>query len=184
MLVEEHLEELKKRRRERVPASELIVGMQCGGSDAFSGITSNPVAGFAADLIVRAGGSVMFSEVTEVRDAIHLLVPRAKDSSVGRALINEMKWYDNYLSKWGSDRSANPAPGNKRGGLTNIVEKALGSVAKSGTGPIMDVLAPGEKIRRKGLTFAATPAGDFVCGTLQLASGMNIHIFTTGMGTP
>jgi galactarate dehydratase len=95
-----------------------------------------------------------------------------------------MKWYDDYLSKWGSDRSANPAPGNKRGGLSNVVEKALGSVAKSGTSTIVDVLAPGEKIRRKGLTFAATPAGDFMCGTLQLASGMNIHVFTTGMGTP
>ena len=99
ILAEEHLKELNKREREIVPASELIVGMQCGGSDAFSGITSNPVAGFAADLIVRAGGSVMFSEVTEVRDAVHLLVPRTINSSVGQALINEMKWYDEYLLK-------------------------------------------------------------------------------------
>ena len=95
-----------------------------------------------------------------------------------------MKWYDDYLLKWGSDRSANPSPGNKRGGLSNVVEKALGSIAKSGTSPIVDVLAPGEKIRRKGLTFAATPASDFVCGTLQLAAGMNIHVFMTGLGTP
>jgi len=183
-LAGEHLKELNKREREIVPASELIVGMQCGGSDAFSGITSNPVAGFAADLIVRAGGSVMFSEVTEVRDAVHLLVPRTKSKSVGQALIHEMKWYDEYLLKGEADRSANPTPGNKSGGLSNIVEKALGSIAKSGTSPIVDVLPPGVKIRKKGLTFAATPASDFICGTLQLASGMNVHVFMTGRGTP
>ena len=183
-LAEEHLKELNIRERETFPASELIVGMQCGGSDAFSGITSNPVAGFAADLIVRAGGSVMFSEVTEVRDAVHLLVPRTINSFVGKALVDEMKWYDEYLSKGGADRSANPAPGNKSGGLSNVVEKALGSVAKSGTTPIVDVLAPGEKIRKRGLTFATTPASDFVCGTLQLAAGMNMHVFMTGRGTP
>jgi galactarate dehydratase len=184
ILADEHLKELNKREREIFPASELIVGMQCGGSDAFSGITSNPVAGFAADLIVRAGGSVMFSEVTEVRDAVHLLVPRTINTSVGQALINEMKWYDEYLLKGEADRSANPTPGNKNGGLSNIVEKALGSIAKSGTSPIVDVLAPGEKIRQKGLTFAATPASDFICGTLQVASGMNVHVFMTGRGTP
>jgi len=183
-LAEEHLKELNKREREIIPASELVVGMQCGGSDAFSGITSNPVAGFASDLIVRAGGSVMFSEVTEVRDAVHLLVPRTVNSSMGQALINEMKWYDEYLKKGGVDRSANPAPGNKAGGLSNIVEKALGSAAKSGTSPIVDVLASGEKVRKKGLTFAATPASDFICGTLQLAAGMNVHVFMTGRGTP
>jgi galactarate dehydratase len=183
-LAEEKLKELNKRRREIFPASELIVGMQCGGSDAFSGITSNPVAGFAADLIVRAGGSVMFSEVTEVRDAVHLLVPRAVNSLIAQSLINEMKWYDEYLLTGQVDRSANPTPGNKDGGLSNIVEKALGSIAKSGVSPIVDVLAPGEKIRKKGLTFAATPASDFICGTLQLASGMNMHVFMTGRGTP
>ncbi len=181
---DERLNILSFRKRELCPASGIIAGMQCGGSDAFSGITANPVVGFASDLIVRAGGGVMFSEVTEVRDAIHLLVPRAAGPDVASALINEMKWYDDYLAKWGSDRSANPAPGNKRGGLSNIVEKALGSAAKSGTSPIVDVLSPGERIRRKGLTFAATPASDFLCGTLQVAAGMNVHVFTTGMGTP
>jgi galactarate dehydratase len=178
------LRELDVRRRETVPASELVTGIQCGGSDSFSGITANPVAGFAADLIVRAGGSVMFSEVTEVRDAINLLLPRCISPEVGKALIREMKWYDEYLLKGGTDRSANPTPGNKEGGLSNIVEKALGSTAKSGTTPIMDVLSPGEKIRKKGLTFAATPASDFICGTLQVASGMNVHVFTTGRGSP
>ncbi len=183
-MAETRLEKLNKRKREECPASDLVVGMQCGGSDAFSGLTANPVVGYATDLIVKAGGSVMFSEVTEVRDAVHLLVPRTINPEVGKALIAEMKWYDDYLTKGEADRSANPTPGNKRGGLSNIVEKALGSVAKSGTSPIVDVLKPGEKIRQKGLTFAATPASDFVCGTLQLASGMNMHVFTTGRGTP
>lgn len=179
-----HLEKLNRRRRETCPAADLVVGMQCGGSDAFSGLTANPVAGFAADLIVRAGGSVLFSEVTEVRDAVHLLTPRTTDVAVGQALIDEMKWYDQYLA-WGqADRSANTTPGNKKGGLSNIVEKALGSIAKSGTSPISDVLGPGEKIRKKGLIFAATPASDFVCGTLQVAAGMNVHVFMTGRGTP
>jgi galactarate dehydratase len=179
-----HLKRLNKRQRVTCPASDLVVGMQCGGSDAFSGLTANPVAGFASDLIVRAGGSVMFSEVTEVRDAIHLLVPRAINPSVGRALLDEMKWYDDYLLNGSVDRSSNTTPGNKLGGLSTIVEKALGSIVKSGKSQIVDVLGPGEKIRKKGLTFAATPASDFVCGTLQLAAGMNMHVFMTGRGTP
>ncbi|MES2239629.1 MAG: galactarate dehydratase [Bacteroidota bacterium] len=179
-----HLKKLNKRVRETCPASDLVVGMQCGGSDAFSGLTANPVAGFASDLIVRAGGSVMFSEVTEVRDAVHLLVPRTINPTVAKALLGEMKWYDDYLALGQADRSANTTPGNKKGGLSTIVEKALGSIAKSGTSPIVDVLSPGEKIRHKGLTFAATPASDFVCGTLQLAAGMNLHLFMTGRGTP
>lgn len=183
-MAERRLEHLNKRQRETCPASDLVVGVQCGGSDAFSGVTANPAVGFAADLIVRAGGTVMFSEVTEVRDAIHLLTPRAIDEDVGRALLREMAWYDNYLSGGQTDRSANPSPGNKKGGLSNVVEKALGSIVKSGSTPIVDVLGPGEKVRRKGLIFAATPASDFVCGTLQLASGMNLQVFTTGRGTP
>jgi len=179
-----HLQKLNQRQRTTCPASDLVVGMQCGGSDAFSGLTGNPVSGFAADLIVRAGGTVFFSEVTEVRDAIHLLVPRAIDEATANALKREMAWYDTYLQQGSADRSANTTPGNKGGGLSNIVEKALGSVAKSGSSPIADVVAPGEKIRRKGLNFVATPASDFVCGTLQLAAGMNLHVFITGRGTP
>lgn len=183
-VAEGHLKKLNQRRRETCPTSDLVVGMQCGGSDAFSGLTGNPAAGFAADLIVRAGGTVLFSEVTEVRDAIHLLVPRAADERVAQALIAEMAWYDAYLANGQADRSANTTPGNKRGGLSNIVEKALGSIAKSGTHPIVDVVSPGEKVRIKGLNFVATPASDFVCGTLQLAAGMNVHVFITGRGTP
>jgi galactarate dehydratase len=103
---------------------------------------------------------------------------------VGRALLKEMAWYDRYLALGGADRSANPAPGNKKGGLANVVEKALGSIAKSGSAPIADVIGPGERVGKKGLVFAATPASDFVCGTLQLAAGMNLQVFTTGRGTP
>ena len=183
-IADRHLKKLNARKRETCPASELVVGMQCGGSDAFSGITANPVAGFASDLIVRAGGSVMFSEVTEVRDGIHLLVPRTISPDVGRALLNEMKWYDAYLLQGQVDRSENTSPGNKKGGLSTIVEKSLGSIVKSGTSPIVDVIPAGERLRKKGLNFAATPAGDFVCGTLQLAAGMNMHVFMTGRGTP
>jgi galactarate dehydratase len=175
---------LNKRQRETCPAADLVIGLQCGGSDAFSGVTANPAVGFAADLLVRAGATVMFSEVTEVRDAIQLLTRRAVDEEVGRALVREMAWYDAYLARGGADRSANTTPGNKKGGLANIVEKSLGSIVKSGSSPITDVLAPGEKARKKGMVFAATPASDFICGTLQLASGMTLQVFTTGRGTP
>jgi galactarate dehydratase len=181
---QEHLERLNARRRETVPASELVVGVQCGGSDAFSGVTANPAVGFCTDLLVRAGATVMFSEVTEVRDGIDQLTSRATTPEVAEAMIREMAWYDNYLDKGRVDRSANTTPGNKKGGLSNIVEKAMGSIVKSGSSPISGVLAPGEKVRQKGLIFAATPASDFICGTLQLAAGMNLHVFTTGRGTP
>jgi galactarate dehydratase len=180
---EKRLTYLNERRRIQCPASELIVGLQCGGSDAFSGVTCNPAVGFAADLFVRAGATVLFSEVTEVRDAIHLLTPRAETVDVGRNLVREMHWYDEYLSRGGADRSANPTPGNKRGGLANVVEKALGSVAKAGSTAIRAVASHGEKVEARGLVFAASPASDFICGTQQLAS-MNLHIFTTGEGSP
>ncbi|RIX77526.1 galactarate dehydratase [Acidovorax cavernicola] len=179
-----HLARLNKRRRETVPASELVVGVQCGGSDAFSGVTANPAVGFCTDLLVRAGATVMFSEVTEVRDGIDQLTSRAASPEVADAMIREMAWYDAYLHKGRVDRSANTTPGNKKGGLSNIVEKAMGSIVKSGSAPITGVLAPGEKVAHKGLIYAATPASDFICGTLQLAAGMNLHVFTTGRGTP
>jgi len=181
-----HLERLNARRRETVPASELVVGVQCGGSDAFSGVTANPAVGFAADLLVRAGATVMFSENTEVRDAVEQLTQRAATPEVAHAIVRELDWYDRYLTRGQVDRSANTTPGNKAGGLSNIAEKAMGSIVKSGTSAISHVLAPGEKLRldQKGLVFAATPASDFICGTLQLAAGMNVHVFTTGRGTP
>lgn len=180
----QYLERLDKRVREVCPVSDLVVGVQCGGSDAFSGITANPAVGYAADLLVRAGATVLFSEVTEVRDGVHHLTARAINQEVGQKLIDEMAWYDNYLELGGVDRDANPTPGNKAGGLANVVEKSLGSIAKSGSSAIVDVLSPGEKVRKKGLIFAATPASDFVCGTCQLASGITLQVFTTGRGTP
>ncbi len=179
-----HLKRLNARQRETVPASELVVGVQCGGSDAFSGVTANPAVGFCTDLLVRAGATVMFSETTEVRDGIDQLTSRASTPEVADAMIREMAWYDAYLAKGLVDRSANTTPGNKKGGLSNIVEKAMGSIVKSGSAPISGVLSPGEKVSQKGLVYAATPASDFICGTLQLAAGINLHVFTTGRGTP
>jgi len=181
-----HLERLNARRRETVPASELVVGVQCGGSDAFSGVTANPAVGFCADLLVRAGATVMFSENTEVRDAVEQLTSRAATPEVAEAIVRELGWYDRYLERGRVDRSANTTPGNKAGGLSNIAEKAMGSIVKSGSAAISHVLPPGDRLRRdqRGLVYAATPASDFICGTLQLAAGMNLHIFTTGRGTP
>jgi galactarate dehydratase len=179
-----HLALLDQRRRVPCPASDLVVGMQCGGSDAFSGATANPALGFASDLLVRAGATVMFSENTEVRDGIAQLTARAATEEVAREIVRELAWYDAYLERGSVDRSANTTPGNKKGGLSNIVEKAMGSIIKSGTAPIAGVVPPGERATRKGLLYAATPASDFVCGTLQLAAGMTLHIFTTGRGTP
>ncbi|WP_418318333.1 galactarate dehydratase [Piscinibacter sakaiensis] len=185
---EQHLQRLDARRRETVPASELVVGVQCGGSDAFSGVTANPAVGFCADLLVRAGATVMFSETTEVRDGIDQLTARAGSPEIAEQMIREMAWYDAYLQRGGADRSANTTPGNKKGGLSNIVEKAMGSIIKSGSAPITGVLSPGQSLRDRGissgLVYAATPASDFICGTLQLAAGINLHVFTTGRGTP
>ena len=178
------LEKLNQRRRETLPLSDLIIGMQCGGSDAFSGITANSAAGYASDLLVSAGATVLFSEVTEVRDGVYLLGERTVDESTCRKLGQEMLWYDRYLEMGGVDRSANPTPGNKKGGLSNIVEKAMGSIAKSGSAPIVEVLSPGERPTKKGLIFAATPASDIVCGPSQLASGITLQVFMTGRGTP
>ncbi len=181
-----HLERLNARRRQTVPASALVVGVQCGGSDAFSGVTANPAVGYMADLIVRAGGTVMFSENTEVRDAVEQLTSRAATPTVAEDIVRELGWYDQYLERGHVDRTANTTPGNKAGGLSNIAEKAMGSIIKSGSSAIASVLAPGDKLKadQKGLVFAATPASDFICGTLQLAAGMNLHVFTTGRGTP
>lgn len=183
-MAERKLEILNKRRREELPLSELLVGMQCGGSDAFSGITANPTAGYAADLLVSGGGTAMFSEVTEVRDGVQFIAERCINDEVGRRLVEEMKWYDSYLSLGGVDRGANTTPGNKKGGLSNIIEKSMGSIAKSGTSPIVEVLSPGERPTKHGEIFAATPASDLVCGPSQLASGIGLEVFMTGRGTP
>jgi galactarate dehydratase len=119
-----------------------------------------------------------------VRDAVEQLTQRAATPEVAQAIVRELDWYDRYLERGRVDRSANTTPGNKAGGLSNIVEKAMGSIIKSGSMPISAVLSPGERATNRGLIYAATPASDFICGTLQLAAGMNLHVFTTGRGTP
>lgn len=183
-MAERKLQRLEQRRREALPLSELVIGMQCGGSDALSGITANPSAGYAADLLVRGGGTVLFSEVTEVRDGVPALAARCADAETRDKLAAEMRWYDEYLAAGGVDRDANPTPGNKIGGLANIVEKAMGSIAKSGTSPIVEVLSPAERPTKHGLIYAATPASDIVCGPCQAASGIVLQVFMTGRGTP
>lgn len=183
-MADKKLARLEQRRRVTLPLSELLVGMECGGSDAFSGVASNPSIGYCADLLVSGGATVMFSEVTEVRDAVYLLARRCVDEPTMRKLASEMRWYDKYLEDGGADRSANPTPGNHAGGLSNIVEKAMGSIAKGGSAPIVEVLSPGERPGKHGLIYAATPASDIVSGPCQLASGMGAQCFTTGRGTP
>ena len=183
-MAEQKLKKLNLRTREELPLSELLIGMQCGGSDAFSGLTANPSAGYAADMLVKGGATVLFSEVTEVRDGVHMLAARCVSAAVRDKLAAEMKWYDDYLAAGGVDRDANPTPGNKKGGLANIVEKAMGSIAKSGTSPIVEVLSPAEKPSKHGLIYAATPASDIVCGPCQVASGIGLQVFMTGRGTP
>ena len=183
-MAEKKLAVLNARRREELPLSDLLIGMQCGGSDAFSGVTANPSAGYAADMLVKGGATVLFSEVTAVRDGVHLIAERCVSKEVRDRLAEEMRWYDNYLLEGEVDRSANPTPGNKKGGLSNIVEKAMGSIAKSGTSPIVDVLSPAQRPQKHGMIFAATPASDIVCGPCQLASGIGLQVFMTGRGTP
>ena len=183
-MAEAKLKVLNGRRREELPLSDLMIGMQCGGSDAFSGVSANPAAGYAADLLVQAGATVLFSEVTEVRDGVHLIAARCVNQETCDKLASEMRWYDRYLAEGEVDRSANPTPGNKKGGLSNIVEKAMGSIAKSGTSPIVEVLSPAERPTKRGMIYAATPASDIVCGPCQLASGIGLQVFMTGRGTP
>ncbi len=178
------LEVLNRRRRVELPVSGLRLGAQCGGSDAFSGVSANPTIGYAFDMFAALGATVLFSEVTEVRDGVHLLAERCSDSGTVERLKKEISWYDRYLERSHVDRSANPAPGNKKGGLSNIVEKAMGSIAKSGHSPINGVIGPGEIPTCNGMVFAATPASDIVCGPSQLASGIVLQLFSTGRGTP
>ena len=198
-MAEKKLRKLNERRRVTLPLEKLCVGMQCGGSDSFSGITANPAAGYASDLLVRAGATVLFSEITEVRDGVQFLAGRCADRELSQKLICEMKWYDAYLERGGADTSANPSPGNMEGGISNIMEKTMGAIAKSGNAPITGVLGPGESVinagpmddapasrgfTRRGLVFASAPASDFVCGPLLLASGTTLQVFMTGRGTP
>ncbi|EUB15785.1 putative galactarate dehydratase [Shuttleworthella sp. MSX8B] len=183
-MAKKKLEILNQRCRQELPLSELRIGMQCGGSDAFSGITANPSAGYASDMLVKGGATVMFSEITEFRDGVHLISARCIDREARDKLVQEVAWYDHYLEAGQVDRDANPSPGNKAGGLSNIVEKAMGSIAKSGSAPITQVIGPAELPSKKGLICAVTPASDIVCGPSQVASGIGLQVFMTGRGTP
>lgn len=169
----------------RTPASisHLIVGMQCGGSDGYSGITANPALGVASDMIVRHGGTTILSETSEIYGAEHLLTRRAANVEVGEKLIERVRWWEDYTARNKGEMDNNPSPGNKRGGLTTILEKSLGAVAKSGSAPLTDVYLFGEKIDKKGFVFMDSPGFDPCSVTGQIASGANLIVFTTGRGS-
>ncbi len=170
-------------RRERIPASELTVALQCGGSDAWSGVTANPALGRAADLLVAQGGTVVLGETPEVYGAEHLLMRRAVSREVGEKLAKRIRWWEEYTARNGAEINNNPTPGNKLGGLTTIYEKSLGAVAKSGTSPMTDVLEYAEPVRTRGFVHMDTPGYDPVSVTGQVAGGCNLVVFTTGRGS-
>ncbi|UPG72620.1 altronate dehydratase family protein [Roseomonas gilardii subsp. gilardii] len=169
--------------REPVPASELCVALQCGGSDGYSGISANPALGVASDLIVRHGGTVILSETTETYGAEHLLTRRAVSPEVGQKLVDLMHWWEDYTAKEGAEINANPSPGNKAGGLTTILEKSLGAMAKAGHTNLVEVYRYAEPVTAKGFVFMDTPGYDPVAATGQVAGGANLVCFTTGRGS-
>jgi len=170
-------------RRQSVPASELVVALQCGGSDAWSGITANPALGRAVDLLVAQGGAALLAETPEVYGAEHLLTRRAVSEQVGRKLLDRIAWWERYTAMNGAEIDNNPTPGNKLGGLTSIFEKSLGAVAKSGTTPMVDVLQYAEPVSTHGFIHMDSPGYDPVSITGQVASGCNLVVFTTGRGS-
>jgi altronate hydrolase/galactarate dehydratase len=169
--------------RQPAPVSELMVGMQCGGSDGYSGITANPALGVASDLVVRHGGTTILSETSEIYGAEHLLTRRAATVEVGEKLIDRVRWWEDYTARNKGKMDNNPSPGNKRGGLTTILEKSLGAVAKSGSAPLTAVYLFAEKIDKKGFVFMDSPGFDPCSVTGQIASGANLIVFTTGRGS-
>ena len=170
-------------RRTTVPASELTLALQCGGSDGWSGVTANPALGYAADLIVRQGGTVALGETPEVYGAEHMLTRRASSRAVGEKLIERIRWWEDYTARNNFEIDNNPSPGNKAGGLTTIYEKSLGAVAKGGTTPLNGVYEYAEPITARGFVHIDTPGYDPVSVTGQVASGCNIVSFTTGRGS-
>jgi len=169
--------------RETVPASELTLAVQCGGSDAYSGITANAALGAAADLLVRHGGTVIYSETPEIYGAEHLLTRRAVSPEVAQKLVDRIHWWEHYTEINGVALNNNPSPGNKAGGLTTIAEKSLGAQAKGGTSALQDVYLYAEPVRKKGLVFMDSPGFDPVSVTGQIASGASVVCFTTGRGS-
>jgi len=170
-------------RRTETPASELRLGLQCGGSDAWSGLTSNPALGDAADRLVALGGTVILSETPEIYGAEHLLLQRTRSNVVADKLLERLAWWESYTRSHGAEMNNNPSPGNKAGGLTTILEKSLGAVAKSGSSPLEDVIEYAEPLRRRGLVFMDSPGFDPCSATGQVASGATMIAFTTGRGS-
>jgi len=166
-----------------VPASEIVLALQCGGSDGYSGITANPALGFAADILVRQGGTAILSETPEIYGAEHLLTRRAVSRVVGEKLIERIKWWEDYTARNGGEMNNNPSPGNKLGGLTTILEKSLGAAAKGGTTALTAVYEYGDLVAEKGFVFMDTPGFDPVSATGQVAGGANMLCFTTGRGS-
>ena len=177
------LPEANKCQREPIPASELTVALQCGGSDAWSGVTANPALGYAVDLLTAQGGTGVLAETPEIYGAEHLLTRRAADRKVGDKLIGLIKWWEDYTSRNKGSMDNNPSPGNKKGGLTTILEKSLGAAAKGGTTPLNGVFKYAETVTAKGFTFMDTPGYDPASVTGQIAGGCNLVVFTTGRGS-
>ena len=170
-------------KRQTVPASKLVLGMECGGSDGYSGITANPALGAAADLLVRNGGTAAFGETTEIYGAEHLLTRRAVSREVGAKLVERIHWWEEHVKRDGSSIDNNPSPGNKAGGLTTILEKSLGAAAKGGTTALADVVEYAEPLSTPGLVFMDTPGYDPVNATGLVAGGSTVLCFTTGRGS-
>jgi altronate hydrolase len=181
--IEAVLAEADKVKREAVPASHLTLGLQCGGSDGYSGISANPALGAAVDLLVRNGGTAILSETPEIYGAEHLLTRRAVTREVGEKLIARIRWWEDYTARNNMEMNNNPSPGNKAGGLTTILEKSLGAVAKGGTTNLVGVYEYAEAVSAKGFVYMDTPGYDPVSATGQVAGGANMICFTTGRGS-
>jgi len=181
--IEEMLPIVNQATRTECPASELMVALQCGGSDAWSGITANPALGYAVDLLTAQGGTGVLAETPEIYGAEHLLTARAVDKNVGEKLVGMIKWWEDYTARNLGSMDNNPSPGNKKGGLTTILEKSLGAAAKGGTTPLTGVYKYGEPVTAKGFTFMDSPGYDPASVTGQIASGCNLVCFTTGRGS-
>ncbi len=182
-MVERLLPVVNQATRTPQPISELMVALQCGGSDGWSGVTANPVVGLVADEIVRQGGYAALAETPEIYGAEHLLTRRAISPEVGEKLVAKVRWWERHAAAHNMEIDNNPSAGNKVGGLTTILEKSLGAVAKSGSTPLMDVYDYAEPITTRGFTYVDTPGYDPVSVTGQVASGCNIVLFTTGRGS-
>ena len=182
-IVKEMLPHANQVKRETVPASHITIGLQCGGSDGYSGITANPALGAAVDLLVRHGGTGILSETPEIYGAEHLLTRRAASRAVGEKIVERIKWWEEYTARNHGEMNNNPSPGNKAGGLTTILEKSLGAVAKGGTSGLMGVYEYAQPVTAKGFVFMDTPGYDPVSATGQVAGGANMICFTTGRGS-